>query len=148
MTLRSDLVALLPLRWSRTEVPDVEIAAKLMTGTWLARYMRVYAGATSITVVDTHEKLLSWQTWEDGYGATPGELARAYLRLTFETCSRLMVSPSNLGFLAQAPIYANPVRHRTLAYVDVHSAYWQLARVYAPDAMPLERTTLEGTGSW
>ena len=145
-TLRDDLLPSLSESWTRTLVSDLEITAKARTTEWLAGYDRVYAGSGSLVIADTHEKLLSWRTWP----ATSGELARAYLRHLWDegTPQPLMARASALGFQAQAPLWCEPVDHRTLAYVDVTSCYWQLLSPYAPDAMPLGRSTNEGHLSW
>lgn len=148
-SLRDDLLASLGEDWQRTLVSDLEIAAKARTTEWLEPWERVYAGSGSLTIQDSHEKLLSWRTWP----ATSGELARRYLNQVWEsgTARPLMARPTNLGFKAQAPLYCEPTlpeEHRVLAYVDVVSCYWQLLSCWRPDDMPLGRGLSEGRLSW
>ena len=151
VTLHTDLLEAINLdAWERVSVSEIELNAKADTPEWLGAYDCVYVGGDSITIKDTRQKLLTWRT----FPVTNGELAREYLRQVFpprkEHETPLMANPANVGFLAKAPLFCEPVRHRPLAYVDIESAYWQLISCYRPDDMPFpsSRSVNAGTLEW
>lgn len=145
MTLRDALTdaVLAGSRWQRRKVgyPELERwrAAKI------DEYPQAFVGTSSITVPQANLKLVAYDEWP----VTSGELARAYLhRVYADAPRRPLPSPRARGFSWTAPIVANPVRHRALAYVDVESAYWQLISIFRPDDLVLGDEVVPGTLEW
>lgn len=93
----------------------------------------VYLGHSSVTIPARRLKLIAY----DEYDVPVGELARAYLRRVYADAGTLRPRRHAPGWLWQAPLYAQPVRHRPLAYIDIEAAYWQLLSPWRPDDVPL-----------
>lgn len=144
MTLRSVLTeqVLASSAWRRRQCGYPELEEK--RAAWIDQFRQVFVGHTSISVPETRTKLVAYDDWP----VTAGELSRAYLRLVFADVRRRAPSPHARGFGWQAPIVARPVRHRSLAYVDIVSAYWQLLSCFRPDDLLLGTEILPGDAAW
>lgn len=145
MTLRDVLTeqVLERSRWKRRQCGYPELERR--RAAWIDRFGQVFVGTTSLTVTDTQTKLIAYDDWP----VTDAELARAYLRLVFAGVKgRRLPSPRAPGFGWQAPIVCSPVRHRSLAYVDIVSAYWQLISAFRPDDVILGKEVIPGRAEW
>ena len=144
MTLRDVLTdaVLARSRWKRKQVGYPEIERK--QAAWTDQYGRVFVGHSSISVATTGVKLVAYDEWP----VTSGELGRAYLRLVFGAGTDRRARANARGFSWQAPLVCAPVRHRSLAYVDITSAYWQLLAPFGPDDLLLAGDVVPGHLSW
>ena len=128
--------------WKRRQVGYPELAR--WRGAKIDSYERVFVGHSSISIATTRTKLIAYDTWP----VTAGELARAYLRGVHAGERRRPPSARAPGFAWQAPIVCDPVRHRSLGYVDVVSAYWQLISCFGPCDLVLGTEVVPGKARW
>lgn len=144
MTLRDTLTeqVLESSKWERRQVGYPELERR--RSVWIEKFAQVFVGAQSISVPARHLKLVAFDEWP----VTSGELARQYLRNVYAGVRTRPPSPRARGFGWQAPIMANPVRHRALGYVDITSAYWQLVSCFAPDDLVLGDEIVPGKARW
>lgn len=133
MTLRDDLaaeaLAVSPLQRREITYPDLES----WIGGKIDAYAQVFIGGNSVTIMDTKEKLLTY----DEFPATNGELARVYLKRVWQGSRSIYSGAKASGWEWEAPLYCSPVRNRNLAYIDVTAAWWQVVSTYRPDDIPL-----------
>lgn len=105
----------------------------------------VYVGAYSVTIPSVPIKMLTYNQ----YPCTDGELAREYLRLVWDDHRNDRPRRASDAWDWKAPLFCEPVSHRSLAYLDIESAYWQLIRPFHPDDVILPTgTVLEGELDW
>lgn len=146
MTLRDDLtdavLARSTMQRRQVNYPELE--------EWVAGridpYERVFVGRSSVTIMDTHTKLIGYDEWP----VTSAELAREYLRRVFSAPDVVHRTPrpGAPGFGWQAPVHCSPINHGTFAYVDIVSAYWQLLSVFGPNDVIVTDRVIRGGGEW
>lgn len=130
--------------YQRREIGYPELES--WVGARIDDYERVYLGASSVTIPELKLKMVVY----DEFPVTAGELAREYLRLVYDDYDPgLRPGHRHPGWGWEAPLYCAPTRHRPMAYIDIHSAYWQLVRCFRPDDLPLpDGGCIEGELAW
>lgn len=100
------------------------------------QWPRVYAGSYHLTIPSERRKYVVFNE----YPVPNGELAREYVKQCWEASCWGGVPPDKSPRKARhpywnrrAPLYCRPVRHRSLAYVDIHHAYWSIVEPYCLD---------------
>lgn len=151
-TLRDDLTEAVLGRdkpgWRRREISWDELDRLVGQA---ARWPQVFVGATHVTIPAKKTRFLVYGEGE----VSRGELAREYVRQVYQASPwagppTRKISASHPYWAKTPPLCARPVRHRSLAYLDLVHAYWEIIRHYRADVTLTRRDNriLDGWADW